>query len=1222
MNKEFDLIHSPLSGNNIIEASAGTGKTYSIEGLYVRALLRTFLEPDSAAAAVTTVDKILVVTYTEAATAELKIRIQEKLNKTLKGFKSFRQLIKSLIEFDEQKIQDSREIISNDSFVQELLLTHSRILLQEPDRLINDIIDHLKLALLSFDEASIFTIHGFCRRMLADYSLEAKSGFEFEFTTNQQLIIDEVVNDYWRNHAYHKNLNYAEAFLSFFPTPNSIAVYLLHTINKPYVHLEPASAPLRDNWFEESSKQFQDLKKAWLKGKKEIEELIEASKTGLYKKYLDSVPELFQQVNDYFDGDSPFQLPKLAKNFTPEVVQKNTKTKNEPFSHTFLDLFDSFYRSTSLVKERLIVGLIPILIEAFRKKKEELHLLSFDDLLIRFNEALRDSGGERLVEKIRTRFDVALIDEFQDTDPIQYEIFHRLFHSKRPLFLIGDPKQSIYNFRGADIFAYFKAIEENPAVSQLSINWRSCTDLVKAFNTIFSEEIGNGPFVFKEKIQYSASKGASSKPARSLVVEGKEPAPFQIWFHEGDPPVSSAEIQELIQQATVREIVRLLNLAGKGLAVLKSGENDLADSALEPKDIAILVSSHNQAKRFQHALRNHNVPSVLRSTGSIFETLEFKEMKILLKGIHEFNNERSLKPVFATEIFDFRGNELLALFEDEDQWESQISHFQHLKEIWHQKGLFVMLQQFMESNGIRENFLQFEEGERKLTNFLQITEILHRIQMEKQLDASSLIQWMNVIQQTPQDFEDHEIRLETDDDALSILTVHASKGLQFPVVFCPYSWGTGMQTGEVIFHDPDNSDRLTWDLEKQGKNKETAAKERLAEQIRLSYVAFTRAKAACYVSWGRINKYKNSCFNHLFHPSFSKLKGSYSDIPVDAYWKDLKQLESRSEGSIKISTLPLGDSGLYSPEKTQEPVLEVRKNKIKLIPNSGNFSFSRLTKKEEFIQTEPDTHDLGEVDDTPMIDESVAIDNLLDFPGGKTTGNLFHSILERVDFQADDSAEDLVNTTLKQFGFDEKWNSQVLGLVKQLKTFPFPSDFLKGSSFSLALLQPTEILREMPFYFTLNQVKLEQAKQLIKNQTSIPSHDALLNSLDSIPFRELNGFMNGFIDLVFVYQERYYLLDWKTNKLGNNTSDYTPKQLEAKINEFGYNLQFYIYTIALHKYLKFKIPDYKFKDHFGGVYYVFLRGLSGETGLFYTSLMESADLIEGLDNLFLGEEDG
>ncbi len=1219
MTAEFDLIRSPISGNNIIEASAGTGKTYSIEGLYVRALLLPFLEQDSRREQTISVGNILVVTYTEAAIAELRIRICEKLRRTLNGFKTIKKQQLKPGSIDKKQLLSELEA-PDDPFINDLVL-FAMPLIENSSECTDRIINQLKLAFLSFDEAAIFTIHGFCKRMLSDYALEAQSGFDFEFTTNQSQMIEECVSDFWRNQVYQADSQYADFFLSFFKTPSEITSYFTAVINKPYSDLLPAAGRLDKDWFAALMKQYRQLQKEWANDKSEIRALIDENEEGIYKNYRKDVAKLFNHMDQFFSQSVPTGLPAIAKNLTPLVIRKMTKTQYESITHSFFDTFEPFYHTMAHLKEHLVADCIPILTDDFRRRKERINLLSFDDLLINLNEALNQQSGNELTDKIRKRFQLALIDEFQDTDPIQYEIFHHLFYNHIPLFLIGDPKQSIYNFRGADIFAYFKAVRDGGTKTHLTTNWRSCQDLVKAFNAIFSEVGAHDQFVFKDKIQYTDSAGTPSKPDRSLIVEGRKPAPFQFWFHKADDPIASADIRTQILQATVAEIVRLLNLGVEGHAGFETGDPLTPFQPVEPKDIAILVSSHRQATMFQNALRAKNVPSVQKGTGNIFETKEFYEIKCLLKAVAEYHHEASLKPVFVTDLYDYQGDELLALFENEEQWERVVDEFQRLNKTWHKKGLFAMFRQFMTRQTIRERLLSFEGGERKLSNFIQICEILHRVQVEDQLDNPGLIQWMEMIVHSPQDYEDNEIRLETDDDALSILTIHSSKGLQFPIVFCPYAWSTGKRTSEVMFHDPEHSDRLTWDLTGQDQNKKKAKLERLAEQIRLTYVAFTRAEYCCYTAWGKINRYGDSCYNHLFHKGFKGQKGGYDKIPIDVFRQDLLDLQKRSDHTIAVTELPAGSSKPFRPNPIQDPDLVVRVIDKSPQPASGIFSFTSLTQKEGDHPVEADDHDIGEEDQTEPTDLEKSPLSLLSFPGGITTGNLFHDILEHVDFQSADLPSEMVITKLKNYGFAEERGPLILDLIGYLRTLLITSDYTGEEPFSFSMITPDQMVREMPFYFVLNQVALAKTIEITQSSGSTPLHTALLDNLKFIPHDSINGFMKGFMDMVFCYQGRYYILDWKTNILGTQLEDYSADRIRNKINEYHYNLQYLIYSVALHQYLKQRIPDYDYGRHFGGVFYVFIRGIqddTGQYGIYYESLAPFRELIESLESLFRG----
>ncbi|MBT4287667.1 MAG: exodeoxyribonuclease V subunit beta, partial [Deltaproteobacteria bacterium] len=1170
------------------------------------------------------VENILVVTYTEAATAELRVRILEKIRLVLKGLQLIKQSLKPSGNLAEDQLKDILKQLE-DGFVSDLFTDHFQDSANKDITILENAISQLKLAILSFDEAAIYTIHGFCKKMLTDYSLEAQAGFDFNFITNQNFLIDECVNDFWRTQVYQSNKSNAEFFLSFFETPAEITEYLNPIINKPYTLFKPAAEGLFKNFFASVRKHYQKLGEEWQMKRTEIMELIESNADCFLKPYRISIPLMSQELDHYFSKGIPTDVAGVVVNFSQSIIDSNKMQKKKcqelDLSHSFFKSFEDY----SSIKEKLVANIIPSLVIDFIHRKAEANILSFDDLLQNLHKSIKQTGGDELKQNIRKRFQVAMIDEFQDTDPIQYEIFHDLFFNHIPLFFIGDPKQSIYNFRGADIFAYFKAVKDANSISHLKTNWRSCTDLVKAFNTIFTGLDGeNSQFIYRDKIKYSESKGAPNKPERLLVIEDQEPAPFHLWFQD-DPDITSApKTRELIANATVGEITRLLNLGAQKKAFIKSIDPSNPPTPIEPKDIAILVSAHKDADLFQQALRLKNIPSVQKGTQNIFETKEFAEIKLLLKGVLEYHNESILRPVFVTEIFDLNGETILNLNQDEQKWEEIVDTFRVLNQIWQHKGLASMLQYFMGKENLRERFLKYDDGERKLSNFIQISEILMRTQTENQIDNSGLIQWMDQIQQSPDDYPENEIRLETDDKAVSILTIHASKGLQFPIVFCPFGWSEGKKDGKVMYHDSRNDDQLTWDLLKSENNQKKSAQEKLAERIRLAYVAFTRAKCCCYTTWWKSSYYKGSSYSYLFNRKiFNCSSKEFKSISIEDYLDELNQFQDLSDGSIEVAALPPGTDELYIPPKNETEVLVCQTLDKQLYSNSRTYSFTGLTHQQPYFQTEskPGEKDVGEVDSDEPNALDTANNGLVNFPGGITTGNFFHDILENTDFSSAEPPEAMVLEKLNLHGYDKGWLETVLQLIEDVRTLPLKSTYSLKKSFKFSAIPPNQIVKEMAFQYSINQVTLDKMIEVVKSAKQIPIHLALQTSLESIQYQELNGFMRGFIDMVFYHQGRYFILDWKTNNLGKNLEDYSPQNLQSKINEFQYNLQYFIYSIALHKYLKTRITDYKFDQHFGGVYYLFLRGIQSNNdqyGVYYESLAESQVVIETLGELFEG----
>ena len=1219
--KELDLTTCPLQGLNLIEASAGTGKTYAIVGIYLRLLIEKFIP----------VEKILVVTFTEAATAELKVRITDSIQRLLSVLQSgntdepfFRYFLKQLSGHSGK----------------------SRI----------SAMRRLQQALFSFDEAPILTIHGFCHKMLSDFALETNSSFDAKVFSSQEALIAESAQDYWRGQVYSTCPDFSREFLELFEEPGDLSKEFNKIISRSRLQFLPHIEQRPFSVFEHVNRLFQYLQFSW---NRQEDFLIRWTlENKIWRR--DFQAKYFKQVRQYFEDNDPFtSCAGLAKLTSSEIRKKFTG--NTPLPE-FFEQCDNFNRLKNSLRSAILMDYFQWAKTRLKEKKRVLNVYSFDDLLQDFHSALQRKSGQALAQLVRRRISVALIDEFQDTDPIQYEIFSILFKQGN-LFLIGDPKQSIYSFRGADVYAYLLAKKEVRQQFTLSVNWRSDPRLVEAIGHLFS--VVKHPFVH-ESIPWFASRGASQSENRSLYIEWEPVIPMQIWYLQAEKPVKVSEARQRIIDATVAEIIHLLD-SGKIIhtpfprllsASLSLQEKDISEAMLRANqqsqslklaDIAVLVRTHREAEQMRDALSQKNIPSILKTQVSIFQTDEFREILTIAHAIAEFHNPALVKGALLTDIMGYSGSRISRIFiEDscsndptlpweEKLWDRIASQMADYHQQWKSKGFFPMMRAFLNNEEVHKNLLVLPDGERRLTNVLHVIELLHQAESEGQRGMRSLLKWAHEMERgTLESREEYLIRLETDEDALKILTIHSCKGLEFPIVFCPFSWGS-RRTNDIFFHD--ESGHLFWDLEKKEIHQKKCLEESLAEDMRLFYVALTRAKYCCYLAWGHINHSKHSPLTHLFGGGNA--------------WDSLKKLENDSRGTVAVTHLPEWDASAVNAINYQSMECNNRELQFETFQQTLRrqwqiTSFSALSTRlrnpsSGILETGQD-HDQGEMsiietgeslfEDESLKEESSG-SSLMHFPAGTGTGQCFHELFEQLDFQEQDEKKIMkkVEEKLAKYRFNSQWTDVVFQMTRDTfhKKIPLfqtgesrhQSNSKFKSSFVLADLSNQSVVKEMPFFFPIESLDADRLISLLAECQQTESQKVLLRSLHQLNFKTLPGFMRGFLDVVFSYDGRYYILDWKSNRLGYQREDYAPHLLKIELEKHFYVLQYYIYAVALHRYLKHRLPDYRFAHHFGGVYYFFLRGIQSNAddfyGIYYDSLSDSADVIEKLDAVFQGE---
>lgn len=1223
---EFDLLNIPLSGVNLLEASAGTGKTYNIEGLFLRFVIENGLS----------VGEILVATYTVAATEELRERIRKRLRDAADAFslgKSGDSLLQALLK----KFPNLRD----------------RLMLQE----------RLKAALRDYDEASIFTIHGFCQRMLQENAFESRSLFDTELITDERAIREEIAEDFWRIHLYENIPELSGYAVARGFNPGYFRKLLDDVLPFYDVRIMPdiSSSSLQSikNQVAAYNAAFSEITELWPAIREDV--CAKLSSAALNVSVYGRKTEGFIKAMDAFisSGSPFFPLFKDFEKFTIEKISSSLKKNQAVPDHAFFYHCQNVKALADCLMKEMDAYLHFLMAEMMRTIKDEMalrkaknNIMFFDDLLLKVHSALQESGSEDFARMIRGRYKAALVDEFQDTDPVQFAIFQTVFGGgKGTVFFIGDPKQAIYSFRGADIFAYMKAASVVSGRYSIAENWRSEPSLVKAVNTLFSER--ENPFVF-EDISFAPVKAASDKTYEFFTFEGRREAPLQWWFVPSEEygkcgkPLSRDKATDIIISATAAEIVRLLKAAGQGNALI-------GQRPVEEADIAVLVRTNREARLVQEGLRRVGIPSVLHNTGNIFDTLEAEELQQLMLAVLEPKEEPVVRAALLTSMMGVTVPEMEGLMKDGRKWAQRIERMLLYHDLWFDKGFIVMFSAFISVESVRSRLIVFPDGERRLTNLLHLSEILEQARVEKKLSPYGLTRWLKK-QMDPASYrlEEHQLRLERDDRAVRIVTIHKSKGLEYPIVFCPFTWAASEIDKEVFFfHDSQCGNRPTYSLGSSDDEnyREMAEREFLAENVRLLYVALTRAKYRCYFVWGRFNKAATSAPAYLFlnlnktndkdnKPLIVSLKSIFKRLNDETMYRQIEKIAGKAKGEIDLREITLLPTETFPPRPGLTESLTFRE----LSGEINNFwrvaSFSSITSGRQNSSELPD-HDSdlgGEMYSRPQYSIPISPDgksfqgkgdtrDIFSFPRGAEAGTLLHEILENFDFaeKSKDAIKMLISEKLHAHGFDSIWEDVILTLLQKVADMPLPAYNISGiadETFTLSAIAAEERINELEFYFPLRRLELEDLNEFFP-----PHNDGLFSAVgrhamnldrdflihfSKLHFTPVRGFMKGFIDMVFCYAGRYYLVDWKSNFLGGNITDYNRASLMRSMEDNFYILQYHIYLLALHQYLTLRLPGYLYSKHIGGVYYVFLRGIDPaygpEYGIFRARPDESAIL--------------
>jgi exodeoxyribonuclease V beta subunit len=1182
-----------LERQNLVEASAGTGKTYSITFLFLRLLVEKNLD----------VDQILVVTFTEAATSELRRTVRDRLRQAL-----------AALETGAKTAQD--EALKN--FVESLGEEEAAKARQK-----------LRLAIRDFDQSAIFTIHGFCSRILSENAFESGTIFDVELIADQRPMLEELAQDYWANVTYGASellVSYLE--MSGIKGPESLGNLASLAAAQPdleYVgtHLVGDESPYVAS--------YKKARRIWLEQGESIRLLLLTDPGLSRNKYrLASLPKWFALLDEFFpfeffnstvspsNGAERSMAPhEIVTKFGALKVAASNKKNHAPLTHEFFDACQELIDAVKYLDAKVLEyksGFVAYVHDNLKLRKEDRGVQSFDDLLQGMDRALCLEGrSDRLAAAIRGRYKAALIDEFQDTDRVQYRIFSKVYRDTGlPFFLIGDPKQSIYAFRGGDIFSYLQAVRDaEDRTYTLGVNWRTDPTLVDAVSQIFSKvEV---PFIYDEIAFVKVKARPDGQDA--LKTAGKRPAPLQIsylrhcermgkrgtitkeWAKENYDDMVAADMQRLLNSETLIE---------------KEGESRRVVSG----DIAVLVRKNAQATLMQEALCRHGIANVISSEKSVFETDEATELGQILEAIAEPGNGGRVRAALSTVMFGLNAGQINELFEDERAWDWWGNRFRDMQHVWRERGFVQVMRVLLGFTGLEgkttfaTKLLKLPQGERRLTNIRHLTELLHARSQQVHTGMWELLRWFETQREGGEGSMiiggDAQLRLESDADAVRLVTIHKAKGLEYPIVYLPYLWDGSSgnnQRKEILFHDPSRNYQATVDIggSEYDDHKVIVHREEIAENMRLLYVAMTRAKHLCRIFWGRFTNVNNSALGYLLHnregsnnfeQSSKQIKKSSDDEMVE----DIIEIADVSNGAIGFGELAKDDGVMY---QTGRQVLEKLNCRTSLRPISRPWrmsSFSRMTAASgdgHFVagQNSPDVF----LDD--LSDEETSMP-LGDFEAGPVAGNCIHDIFEEVDFKlpATDALEKIISHKLDKYGFDvDTWLSPVrLGIIETIGCKLDEEDTVCLGDISL-----NRRFSELEFVFPLSSkepVNAGHLAEVLANNDEGQLPPGYVDRLAGLEFPAISGYLKGFIDLVFEHRGRFNIVDYKSNYLGNSYADYDAENMTTAMQEHHYILQYHLYTVALHRYLGRRIRDYDYDSHMGQTYYLFVRGMSAKYG--------------------------
>ncbi|OOS05807.1 exodeoxyribonuclease V subunit beta [[Haemophilus] felis] len=1254
---------APLNTTCLIEASAGTGKTYTITSLYLRLLLQAgencFERP-------LRVEEILVVTFTESATAELKGRIRERIHQANQAFQRYLKEKNQLAEPTEQALASLRKNCIQDDFVQQLLCD------LEPD--LDLAIQRLTLAERSMDLAAISTIHSFCHSMLMQYAFHSGVHFDLEISQNLDDRMEKISQEIWRQHFYHQPLEVASYVHRVLKSPANMWSILKNFCDKPLLPVATAQpellqvplSQLFENYIlpqqEKARQQILQFKQQWRRQAADIATLVlnEINKPSKAAKALPG--KIYQKTRtenswlpkilQWAEEESDFALPAtLTSYFSQRALNEKAPEDVQPLSHPLFEQVDELIaiqseqeKCDNLLIYQYCLAVYKALLAYKSSHKEK----SFTDLLRLLYEALQGTQGDELASFIRRQYPFAMIDEFQDTDQQQYGIFQKVYIQKSAtpsgFMMIGDPKQAIYKFRGADIFTYLKAVDEAEVRLTLDKNWRSEQSLVDSVNALFDFKQGKS-FIYPQ-IEFTPVK-AKSDQARFILNGQMEPA---IRCYIQEPTDNDTEPLSFAQGCAI-SIQQWLKAAEQKRALLRSTRDE---KILLPERIAVLVRSGTEAAEVQQELTALGIASVyLSDKSSVYESVVGSDLLAILHACLNPFSERHILNAIGCRLWQLGISEISQIKQDENRWSAVVDRFVDYQQRWFKQGILAMLHHLFLQEKITQHLLAKVGGDREVTDLLHLAELLQKASSINESPAS-LLHWFETQINGEGAEDDAQIRLESEHQLVKIVTVHKSKGLEYDLVWLPFI-SSPVKKYNGLFNSYYDAEQQKTKMDFDGNQEEAVWQETLAEEMRLLYVALTRAKyqvvlalpLAAQPAWNALQYALCEGDETIFEkqdkkapvPSMRTLLASWqrklTEKNAELMIENINQLQasaplavSHSQKSALHSAQFTGNieqnwqvSSFSSLAYTHERILQFKQQQAPITLLSHSVSAFAQDYDERQMPL-ANINSFAE-SDSPRDENASSAYPLgyspFDLPAGAKIGKYLHHFLEKIALNRPLENESIA-LLCEQMQLTEEWQVPLHQWLNAVLSTPLlPADQTQGENVCLSNLKGQDCLKELGFYLQMktdfdvakfNQLLAQYYPEAEPLQLDYP------NKYNSQVKGQIKGLLRGFVDLVFRHQGKFYILDYKSNLLGGTAENYTADNLQKVIQQQHYHWQYLFYTLALHRYLTLRVADYQYERDFGGVIYPFLRAMNGETNQGVYFHKPAAALIEKLGELF------
>lgn len=1308
MTSNFNILDFNLNKSSLIEASAGTGKTYSITYLVLRLLLGIGNDKTRLLQGPLSLDEILIVTYTNAASADLKARVLSNIKDAIEAFTNY-------LADENYTCADSTMQNIIKSFIDQTQEEQKKLLLTQAIRC-------LERAKRSIDTAAICTIHSFCNRALSQiYSFEATAPFASTYETDINYLYQEMQNDAVREYFYSNKIDkdvftFYKTILASKDIANSIKKLLgvrvasidrkkhlnyLKTKSGYYfilkndfdLDLRKSIKSNLDDVIDDIIFDCNSIKQTLKLTQTSFEEYVDlktghSTKAWLEKKFITSFKNFLESVHNSFINLNITDLINTINNLQYEhgklKIFYNYKLDEKDENDFYAELRKIIKQVENLAvikKSRFCLLFAAYIIEKTDLKQEELNITSNDDVILRLDRALNDANmGKVLAKMLTKRYKVAFIDEFQDTDPVQFSIFNKLYLSNQIkdknntpsyCYLIGDPKQSIYEFRGSDINSYLKAknLIGEKAVYSLNTNYRSYPSLIESVNTIFKSNkdeenksknsFDNENIIFTE---VQANKGKYKFVYDVSVNEQNDAASYVRSIIN----LQNKEInQKELAKCCAYDVLHILSKSR--LYSLDSNNNFSVERKVKPSDIAILVSSASEFNLIKDALNSINIPCVYVSDKSniLYEQAgnhhnaiftisnDAQNIIYLMEAMCYNKDKKKVLRALACGILCIDNVDFSELTK-EQSFEDETLLLEKCYNIWEKYGFLAAYNYFINDKINKkygfEAFLSQQDGSRRIATSLHICELVQEYHNQITGPLAQLRAFKDLCYADNTNYisGSTQSRLDSQQEQINVVTIHKSKGLEYPIVLLPFIFSLKEKTSEkdfmISYYDKDIGYKAI-DLDytsKIGKNSFINSQEHYLKAIneekrRLIYVALTRACAANFFYLGKYES-KLNMFQILETDS---IENTYNFFEKQNTKKILFNLQTVNVDDLDIS---LGDD-LKNYDYQQQLELQNQAivesfSKDYVDQNFSISSYSQLTAKQHESSTDYQYDGVADDVESYLIDDEDLNISPFDFPRGVQAGTFLHKLLEYCDFSRCNDKNYISSYIDKVVAIDsillKSWGQEdncKLCLKQWLYDITHCCIYQEQDrKYSLCDIGSCDRVSEMTFLMSSTNLDTKKVNDLCKQSmvsNVSPTNTDVLANLNNLYLdnKLITGFMTGAMDLVFRLKidncYKYFVLDYKSNFIGTNASYYRQANLEKMIfdNKNRYDVQYMIYSLALYRHLKSRLVDFDYESNMGGVIYLFLRGLKADqtSGVYHAKLEQ--DIVESLDKLCTSKDD-